>query len=206
MSGVTFSERKGLIEKQGVDECIFRVTTFFPIKENSNDSTELSICAFVLMDDVHFEIVVFPFDCVLRRRVEVKLKWFKQTHRAVWECQLELSISEIHLQTMRCQCHELSIWVVHVPIAIDFHFVVTNCAFVQINWTLFFTNITEWLICSPVSTILLITVSMISPMSFTTGFCCFRLSSFSCFSIISCFSWFGLVLRIAESCEECCSK
>ena len=65
--------------KDTCEEGVVCGAAFYLIKEDSNDCTKLTGSAFILMNDVHFEVVVFSSNSMLRWRMEMKLKWLKQT-------------------------------------------------------------------------------------------------------------------------------
>lgn len=73
--------------------------------------------------------------------MEVQLKGFKETHRPIWERQLEFSVIKVHLQAMSGQFNELAFCVVLVAKSVDLHNVVWVLTFVEVDRALFSASI-----------------------------------------------------------------
>ena len=81
----------------------------------------------------------------------MQLQGLEQAHGSIWEGQLELAIREVHFNGVLLQEQELSIGIVHVAIAIDFHLRVRlGLLLADIDWALLVSDSAEWLDITPV--------------------------------------------------------
>ena len=92
------------------------------VEENGDDCTELSICALVLMKNLHFSIEGSFVYRVLARQVQLELDRFEQLFLAIVQVEDELSFIELHLEEWQLnvclRCLEISI-----TVAIQLHLV-----------------------------------------------------------------------------------
>ena len=86
----------------------------------------------------------------------MEVEWLEETHGAIWESQLELAVSEVHLECVALVCDKFAIWVVHISVPIDLHLIVLFGTLIEVDWTLLFSVGAESVDLTPIRTIRLV--------------------------------------------------